>query len=392
MKRREFIIGSSALMASNVFGQDGIKAKYRVGVIGHTGRGNYGHGLDKVWLSVPQAEIAGVADPVEKGLASAQKRLKTDKGFSDYKKMLEAVKPDIVAVAPRHVDQHFDMLSAAINFGAKGIYVEKPFVRSPEEADKILKLAKSANCKIAVAHRNRYHPVLHTVKKLISEGAIGKVLEYRGRGVGDKRGGCVDLWVLGSHIFNLMQFFGGKARTCSSMIMQDNEVADLKNLREGEEGLGKIVGNRLHARYVLENGAIADYNTIAEDGTNRKGYVLEIIGSGGIFKFHIDRNPLVTVMLGNPYESALTQYKTYTVSSAGIDKPEPIHDLHKNIANHVTPAIDLIDSVEKNKEPICNGEEGAQTVEMICAVFASHKNGGASVKLPLESRAHPFGI
>ena len=36
--------------------------KYRVGVIGHTGRGNYGHGLDRVWLSIAQCEIVGVAD------------------------------------------------------------------------------------------------------------------------------------------------------------------------------------------------------------------------------------------------------------------------------------------------------------------------------------------
>ena len=392
MKRRDFIVGSSAMMASNVFSQNKDSEKFRVGVIGHTGRGNYGHGLDTVWLNIPEAEIAAVSDPVEKGLVSAKKRLKTERGFSDYRIMLDEVKPDIVAVCPRHVDQHFDMMKAAINAGAKGIYVEKPYVRSPEEADNINKLAAAANCKIAVAHRNRYHPVLITVKKLVAEGTIGKVLSYRGRGVGDRRGGCVDLWVLGSHVFNLMNFYGGKAVSCSGMILQDNEPADLKDLKTGEEGLGNIVGNRIHTRFLMENGVIADYNTIAEDGTNRKGYVFEIIGSAGVFKFHIDRNPLVTVALGNPYESALTDYKRYAVSSAGIDQVELIKDLHRNVSTHITPAKDLLESVVKNREPICNGVEGAHTVEMICGTFASYKNGGSPVKLPLESRQHPFGI
>ena len=37
--------------------------KYRVAVIGHTGRGNYGHGIDTVWNAFSQMEVVGVADP-----------------------------------------------------------------------------------------------------------------------------------------------------------------------------------------------------------------------------------------------------------------------------------------------------------------------------------------
>ena len=39
-----------------------MSATYRVGVIGHTGRGNYGHGLDVVRNSLPGCEIVAVAD------------------------------------------------------------------------------------------------------------------------------------------------------------------------------------------------------------------------------------------------------------------------------------------------------------------------------------------
>ena len=38
-------------------------AKYRVAVIGHTGRGNYGHGIDLVWEKMAnRCELVGVAD------------------------------------------------------------------------------------------------------------------------------------------------------------------------------------------------------------------------------------------------------------------------------------------------------------------------------------------
>ena len=81
-------------------------AKYRVGVIGHTGKGNYGHGLDTVWAHLSNCEIVGVADADESGLKSAVKRLGAKQGYADYRKMLDEAKPQIVSIGPRWLDQH----------------------------------------------------------------------------------------------------------------------------------------------------------------------------------------------------------------------------------------------------------------------------------------------
>ena len=43
--------------------------KYRIGVVGATGRGNYGHGLDRVWLDIPGVKIEGIADVIGLGYA-----------------------------------------------------------------------------------------------------------------------------------------------------------------------------------------------------------------------------------------------------------------------------------------------------------------------------------
>jgi len=129
--------------------------------------------------------------------------MKVEKGFADYRKMLAEMNPDVVAVSPRHVDEHRDMIMAAIDAGARGIYVEKPFCRTPAEADELIAAADRRKVKIAVAHRNRYFPTLPVVAKLIEEDAIGRVLEIRARGKEDQRGGSQDLWVLGSHMLNV---------------------------------------------------------------------------------------------------------------------------------------------------------------------------------------------
>ena len=39
----------------------------KIGIIGHTGRGNYGHYLDMAFVGVEGAEIVALADPDEEG-------------------------------------------------------------------------------------------------------------------------------------------------------------------------------------------------------------------------------------------------------------------------------------------------------------------------------------
>ena len=60
-------------------------SNYRVAVIGRTGKGNYGHGLDTVWLKCDRAEIVAVADENETGRAAAAKRLGAKNAYADYR-------------------------------------------------------------------------------------------------------------------------------------------------------------------------------------------------------------------------------------------------------------------------------------------------------------------
>ncbi len=161
---------------------------YRVAVFGRTGKGDYGHGLDVCWLDHPQTEVVAVADENAEGRAQAAQRLGVDRTFADYVTMLDEVQPDILAIAPRWVDQHAE---AAIAAGERGVHVfmEKPFCRTLVEADDIVATCERTHAKLAVAHPTRYSPIISTVRKLLKEGAIGDVLELRARGKEDRRGG-----------------------------------------------------------------------------------------------------------------------------------------------------------------------------------------------------------
>ena len=320
--------------------------------------------------------------------AAARERLGVEKGFADYEQMLRETRPDLVAVCPRQPDQHHDMVLAAIDAGVRGLYVEKPFCRSPAEADRIRAACRERRVKLAVAHRNRYHPALPMLKRLVRQGAIGKVLEIRGRGKGDRRGGGEDLCVLGCHVMNLVHYFGGVPQSCSAILRQRGRPVTATDVQPGNEALGPLAGDEVHARYELDGGTIAYFDSIAEDGTRNAGFGLQLIGSDGIIDINCDREPLAYLVAGNPFLPTDRPRAWVPISSAGVGVEEPQSGIVQQLHRHVVPLRDLMDSIESDREPLCDVSEGAMTVEMICAVFASHVLDGASVKIPLSDRRH----
>jgi predicted dehydrogenase len=152
---------------------------YRAAIIGRTGQGDYGHGLDVVYNGMAGIQVVAVADPDPKGRSECAVRTRAAQQFADYREMLEKVKPDLVSIGPRWIDCHREMVLACAAAGVKGIYREKPFARTLAEADEMLAACKNAGTYLAVAHQNRAVPYLDHVVKMVREGAIGKLVRIR---------------------------------------------------------------------------------------------------------------------------------------------------------------------------------------------------------------------
>jgi len=364
--------------------------RWRVGVIGHSGHGNYGHSLDTCWLKVPETEVLAFADANAAGLAKQQVKLPGAKAFADYRKMLVEVQPEIVAVGPRWLDEHRDMILAAIDSGARGIYCEKPFCRTPAEADEILAACRKSGCRVALAHRNRYHPALEVVQKLIAQGAIGQLLELRGRGKEDQRGGCQDLWVLGSHVFDLARYFAGNAQTCSASIQQGKQAAAPHDLQQGAEGVGLIAGDRLHARFEMTQGVPFYFDSIRNAGVAKAGFGLQLIGNAGIIDLRADEEPIAHLLQGNPFDPDPAPRAWVPVTTAGIAQPEPIAGLGGQVASHELVIRDLLSSIRENRPALCSEHDGLAIVEMIHGIFQSHVQQAATISFPLKTRGHIF--
>jgi predicted dehydrogenase len=82
---------------------------------------------------------------------------------------------EVVVVCSRN-DTHAEFATRALEAG-KHVVVEKPFARSVEEADKVIALAKEKGLLATCFQNRRWDSDFLTLKKLIADGALGKVVD-----------------------------------------------------------------------------------------------------------------------------------------------------------------------------------------------------------------------
>jgi predicted dehydrogenase len=353
---------------------------YRVGVIGRTGRGNYGHRLDMVWKSLPNTQVVAVADDNPEGLKQAVERLGVRAAYTDFHEMLRQERPDIVAIATRWPEWHLEMVMASTEARAAGIYMDKPISRTPAEADQMISACARASTKLAVAHQMRISPLIELAKQRVSAGAIGQLLEMRGRGKEDARAGGEDLMILGTHVFDLMRQFAGDPQWCFGRVTSGGREIERRDAREGKEGLGPVAGDSIAGVYGFANGITGYFGSKRSDDESGKRWGLDLYGSKGILTIRADMaNPTIEIAEGTAWAGAPWSPLT---AAGGAPARTP------DEANAVLVA-DLFEAIQQNREPKASGRDALWAVEMALAVYESQLSGGR-VRLPPARRSHPL--
>jgi len=363
--------------------------KYRVGVIGRTGKGNYGHGVDTAWLEIPETEIVAVADEHTGGLAAAAKRTKAKNTYADYRKMLEQEQLDIVAICPRWIDQHHEIILACAEHGCH-MYMEKPFVPTLEQADEIIRITEMKHLKLAIAHTSRYSPYTKSVKQLIAKGEIGDLLEFRARGKEDsRRGGGEDLWVLGTHMLDLMRDFAGDVATCYSQVREKGRPVVAADVYPGNEGIGPLAADSISAIYTFKNnltGTFASHRGMSGQPTR---FGLMIFGSKGIIEMQSGYGKPAYILRDSSWSPGRTAKKWEPVPITDEDK-KIIAD-HGSHGGNMAAIHDLISAIENDALPNCSVYAARAATEMIVGVFESHRQG-SNVPFPLKNRKNPLTL
>lgn len=154
--------------------------------IGMVGGGFMAKAHAMAYSAMPMFFWPAPAIPVRKALAEASRELAADaatrlgfeQSYGDWRVLVDNPNIDIVdIVTPNHL--HADIAIAALEAG-KHVLCEKPLARSLYEAKAMKDAALKTNLVTMVAYNYRRTPAVVLAKRLIDEGKIGQILNFRG--------------------------------------------------------------------------------------------------------------------------------------------------------------------------------------------------------------------
>ena len=308
-------------------------------------------GLGKMGMShaailggLPNVELVAACD-MDSLLQSAFKKLTKIKMFTDYKKMIEEVKPDCVyVVTPTKL--HYDMVMFALEHGCH-VFCEKPFALTVEQGEKMVAMAKAKGLVNQVGYHNRYIGTFNEMKRLLAEGVIGKPFHFMGEAYGpvvlkskggtwrsDKKngGGCIEDYA--AHVLNLINYVtGSNLVDCKGTQMPSifsNEVDDAVYgslyLANGLKGQISVNWSDDTVRKMTTSIKIeGDGGKLEADATTLKIYVKEDkpkygFEKGWNFKYITDVTPLVEFNLRGEEYTAETQAFINSIVTGKVDE------------------------------------------------------------------------
>lgn len=153
-----------------------------IGMLGHSWMGRThtqafkDHGLFFETEVVPR--FVGIYGRDAKSVERDARRWGYEYATTDIDKILSDDSIDLVVNAlPNHM--HMEPCIAAAKAG-KDVVCEKPLALNPEQSSKMVAAAESAGIKDLMVFNYRWLPAIQLAKRMIEEGKLGRILQYRG--------------------------------------------------------------------------------------------------------------------------------------------------------------------------------------------------------------------
>ncbi len=366
---------------------------YRVGVIGDsTHPRSYGHGIHVAWVRLPQAQVVALSDPDPGAHAMRAAECGARRTYADHRDMLAAEDLDFVSICPHYYARHAEWLHDCIAAGVKGIYVEKPMTRTLAEADAVIAAAEAAGVRIAVAHQwGRYLPNMDILRDLIRDGRIGDLQVMRGHGKCDARGGAHDVFVLGTHVFDLMRSIAGDVAWVAGQVRQSGRALTAADIHDGPEGIGPLAGDQVFGAFGFHSGVTATFHSFADPAAATQTVGLEVWGTQGGASI---RNGGAEVAL-----YPLPAVRPHRSDAHWTPIDEPIYDRQGRelsgdaVGQRVNQLVveDLMAACAQGRDPVSNARSATAALEMAMAMFESERLQ-RRVAIPLATRENPFAV
>jgi predicted dehydrogenase len=260
------------------------------------------------------------------------------------------------------------------------LVVEKPVDVSLEAADRLLAAAREAGVALTVMSQHRFDPGVIELKRLIGEGALGRLV----------LGEAHTKWHRTQAYYDRAHWRGTRTLDGGSLLNQGVHYVDLLRWCMGPVAEVTAVCTTQAHDVEVEDTALAvvrfasgAVGTISSTTAAFPGFPqrLEITGTEGT----------VIIEDGRIVRTALAGERA-AASRAGPDQPRPGAEETPGTAAADPGALDaafhaaqiagFLRAIDEGREPAVTGESGRDALEIVCAVYESSRTG-QPVKLSL---------
>lgn len=307
--------------------------------------------------SNPGMELAAICD-INEELAS--KVPEGVKFYTDYKKMVQEVKPDMVHnLLPHYL--HYPVTKELVEMGCN-VFCEKPIALNSTQAEQFCQLEKDhPEVKIGVCLQNRMNETTEALKEIIDSGEYGKIVGIRGfvpwrreksyydaqpwRGKWKYAGGG-SMINQSLHTLDLLYFLGGDIAKLHAVVGQTNEY--------GVEVEGDVI-----ARLEFANGANGLFFATNNNWTNESVQIRVAMEKG---VFHIEDNTLWKI---EPDGS-----RTVICKAPRLEGIKFYYG-----ASHARLIARFYKAVQEGTDDYIHISEGAMIVKLMDSIFRSANTG-----------------
>ena len=333
-------------------------------------------------------------------------------GSSDWRKVVEDPSIDVVDIATPN-NSHPEIAIAAAKAG-KHIICEKPLACTAAEAKAMLEAVQKAGVVHMVAFNYRRTPAVALAKKLIEEGAIGTVLNFRGTYLQDWSAdpnsplswrfqkaiaGSGALGDIGTHVIDLARYLVGEISGVNAELK--TYIKDRPKQSGGQDKLGAAgklegvprvpvdVDDEVSTLLRFANGAVGSLEATRNAHGRNNFLTFEVHGDKGSICFNYerrdelqffdahdaaDRRGFRTIYTGpaHPYGGGL-----WPIPALGIGYGE----------TKIIECFDFFKAIAEGGSVSPNFEDGYQ-IAVICEAIERSSDAGAWVNVPaLEVRS-----
>lgn len=327
-----------------------------------------------------QLEISAVCDvvPEHMEVLLAKHELQNDMSilrYTDYKSMIQEVKPDLVSIATES-GIHAEIALFCIDHGVH-VIIEKPMAMSISDANEIIRHSEEKHVKVSACHQNRFNIAVQEMRHALEAGRFGRL----------SHGSIHVRWNRNQGYYDQAPWRGTWAQDGGALMNQCIHGIDL---------LRWTFGGEIEEVYGQTRQQFHDYLEAEDVGMAvvkfKNGAIATIEGTTNVYPKNLEETLYIfgekgTVKIGGTSTNNINVWD-FADESEADKKNKGLQEETSNVYGngHTSLFADMIDAIQNDGKPYVDAYAGRDALELVLAIYKSQKEGKA-VKLPLSEFA-----